>query len=357
MFARFIEGSALFRGFHFGSATLGFLLASHVAFAGSLTPSGPPASTMKTLSDVEPRTAINTLPTTISVSGSYYLAQKLTGVSGQNGIVIAADGVSVDLNGFSLVGVTGSLNGILSAGAHWNIRISNGAISNWSSCGADISSTSNSIVSELRVSSNGHHGIIGGYSARIADSCAEGNKAVGISSGDSAIVSRCVANYNGTNGIAVGWTALVEDCVASYNGSTDTNAGIYVGGLNACVRNCLCSSNPSNGILVAADHVRIQNNTVAANTSSLFSAVGIKVGVVAGTHVCTVEGNNITGNNIGVSVKSPPAGTSGNFIVRNIFAQNNMVSSIDSNNSYGQFIDVKNVGQFTSTDPQANILY
>jgi hypothetical protein len=38
---------------------------------GPLTPPGPPALTMKTLQQIEPRTPISSVPVTITTSGSY----------------------------------------------------------------------------------------------------------------------------------------------------------------------------------------------------------------------------------------------------------------------------------------------
>ena len=48
-----------------------FMLAGRDGFAGSLDPSGPPAPTMKTLTQVEPRTPISSLPYTILAPGSF----------------------------------------------------------------------------------------------------------------------------------------------------------------------------------------------------------------------------------------------------------------------------------------------
>ena len=72
------------------------------AFAqGSLTPPGAPAPMMKTLDQIEARTPISQLPFTINTGGSYYLTGNLsTGAS--NAIVIAASGVTLDLNGFTI---------------------------------------------------------------------------------------------------------------------------------------------------------------------------------------------------------------------------------------------------------------
>jgi len=69
---------------------------------GSLTPPGAPAPTMKTLQQIEPRTPILSLPLTITQPGSYYLTGSFDLGSGQDGIVISAQNVTVDLNGFTI---------------------------------------------------------------------------------------------------------------------------------------------------------------------------------------------------------------------------------------------------------------
>lgn len=97
---------------------------------GPLAPPGAPAPTMKTLDQVEARTPIETLPYTISTSGSYYFTKNLqfTAASG-NAITITTNNVTLDLNGFTLSstsGVTGiaiSVNDDLN-----NIAIKNGKI-------------------------------------------------------------------------------------------------------------------------------------------------------------------------------------------------------------------------------------
>ena len=85
------------------------------AFAqGSLTPPGAPAPTMKSLDQVEARTIVNAANTPgdannlfiITNSGSYYLTTNLVGVSGKSGISITANDVTLDLNGFALLGVS-----------------------------------------------------------------------------------------------------------------------------------------------------------------------------------------------------------------------------------------------------------
>ncbi len=72
------------------------------AFAqGSLTPPGAPAPTMKTLDQIETRIPISGLPYSISAPGSYYITTNLL-VAVNNGIVITANNVTLDLNGFTI---------------------------------------------------------------------------------------------------------------------------------------------------------------------------------------------------------------------------------------------------------------
>ena len=106
-----------------------FLQPSTLLAQGSLTPPGPPAPTMKTLQQVEPRVPISTAPFTISQPGSYYLTTNLT-VSGGNAITIAANGVTLDLNGFTIASTTNPASGIavLISGGLRNIAIQNGHI-------------------------------------------------------------------------------------------------------------------------------------------------------------------------------------------------------------------------------------
>lgn len=86
---------------------------------GSLTPpAGPPAPTMKSLDQIEARTPLGTPgathATTITIAqpGSYYLVGPLSPVAG-DGIVITADGVTLDLNGFTISspGIEGGASG------------------------------------------------------------------------------------------------------------------------------------------------------------------------------------------------------------------------------------------------------
>jgi hypothetical protein len=73
-------------------------LLTSILTAGEMEPWAPPGPTMKPLDNIEPRTALHPemFPLTIETPGSYYLAENIIA---SGGIVIVADGVTIDLTG------------------------------------------------------------------------------------------------------------------------------------------------------------------------------------------------------------------------------------------------------------------
>ena len=111
-----------------------FLILNFSLFAqGPLTPPGAPAPTMKTLNQIEPRTAITSLPFIISAGGSYYLtksfAQNFTGL---DAITIQADNVTVDFCGFTIqqTNATASIVGVRIGSIPINTPLRNAVIKN-----------------------------------------------------------------------------------------------------------------------------------------------------------------------------------------------------------------------------------
>lgn len=113
-----------------GLLFLAFQLVVSSAFSqGSLTPPGAPTATMKSLAQIEPRTPISSAPFTITQAGSYYLATNVTAAT-SNAIFIAANQVTLDLNGFSISSTSPTPNGagVMIASSRTNITIMNGSI-------------------------------------------------------------------------------------------------------------------------------------------------------------------------------------------------------------------------------------
>ena len=60
----------------------------------------------------------------ISQTGSYCLPGNIVGESGKSGIRIDADSVTLDLGGFAMLGVSGSLSGVL-INTHLHVSVRN----------------------------------------------------------------------------------------------------------------------------------------------------------------------------------------------------------------------------------------
>jgi len=349
--------------------------------AGSLTPpAGPIASTMKDLATVEPRIPISATTTPgdattlfrITQPGSYYLTGNITGVSGKSGIEIAASGVTLDLMGFDLLGVAGSLDGIRVTVAVTDIAVVDGSVRNWSADGVDLSGANNSRLGDLRVSANagdginaGTNGVVtkcaaysnGGSGIRnlfgsITDCSARNNSGPGIYSADSCTITNCSATSNTFAGIAAAGGSTITNCKAKSNGGN----GIQ-GGFSSTIINCVTEQNENNGIFAISD-CTIRGNTCYSNRLSAGGGNG--AGIHATGLANRIEGNNCTNNARGIALDA-----TGNFITRNTCRGNTTNWDIAAGNvclvvsaTAGAAI-LGNSGGVApgSTDPNANFTY
>ena len=188
---------------------------------GPLDPPGSPNS--PTDSVLLPGTPI-TGPTTISTSGHYYFTRDInSGLA--NPIIIAANNVTLDLNGFKLaggdnVGSTGII--VPAASPAWeNIVMRNGTVRDFH-VGIDANSGARVRIESVRVLSNIRGVMLGIESA----------------------ISGCHVAYNSEHGVitlAGISSVIVENCRVGPNG----NIGVQFGGANSLITDSYIVGNAS----------------------------------------------------------------------------------------------------------------
>jgi parallel beta-helix repeat protein len=358
-----------------------------IVFAqGNLTPPGAPGPTMLTLAQIEPRTPISSVPFTITNPGAYYFTANLTGAGGSAGLTISTNDVTVDLKGFSLIGVAGSQAGINVSGSFTNVTIGNGTIRNWGTYGIYAFSGNSCTFQGLRIQYNGENGISAGAVTVVKDCVVEGNLIYGIGVGENSLVSGCMVRTNangigasngsvvtgcssldnagygiyansGVNiqqctvrgnaniGITVQDACVVSGCTASENGSYGIWVTSGLSGGGSSVSGCSVTANLSDGINVAGYGNRIVDNVCSYNgASGATNSAGIRVN----SYQNRIENNNLAGNqNRGLHVT-----VAGNFIIRNTATGNGVNYDITGTQTIGP--DVTAPGIITTNNPWAN---
>ena len=231
---------------------------STVLAQGVLTPPGAPAAGMKTLDQMyaklDPRTAITNTSSLVTITqpGSYYLTHNLS-VSSGDGIDINTNGVTVDLNGFTIASAAASATGtgILLSSGLWNISILNGFIKggvtdngfgvySGSGFGNGISYAGNQPVN-TRISGVAVAGVL--------------NYGIWLSGGYSTVVDGCTVATAGQYGIVASTikSCVVLDCgtigidgdqVSDSRGDSNSNHGL----LATTALNCVGNSNSGYGL-------------------------------------------------------------------------------------------------------------
>ena len=289
---------------------------------GPLAPTGPPGPMMRTLKQVEPRTPISSLPYDITQRGSYYLQANVAGQAGTNGITITTDDVTLDLNGFTMGGVAGSLTGILVSGTRANISIRNGVVRGWGEHGVDAWLAKNSSIENVKAYTNGW----------------DGASNDGLRLGTGGLITRCQAWGNQRDGIFGLW-CNVYHCVADGNGQN----GIEAGSGTRVVGN-ITTLNKRDGIHASGDCLITGNNAYGNGHQ----------GDGAGIHVSgrgsRIDSNNVTQNDRGIEVN-----LGDNIIIRNTADDNGTNYVISAGNAHAQVLS-PGIG-FVNTDPTANFAF
>ena len=277
---------------------------------GPLAPPGAPAPTFKTLQQVEPRTPIANLPYFITQPGSYYVVTNLI-TGGSGGIVISNNNVTVDLNGFALIGAGGG-NGVRVGGSRTNIAIRNGTLSGWNGA-VDATSASSVQLERISASHNvGTSALAAGDHALVVACTADFNSNVGILAGLGSVVKMCAASGNGGFGIQTFSGGTVSGCSVISN----TTDGIRLG-FNSTVIDCTASFNGNNGISLSQGSLA-RNNTCVGNGGA---------GIVTTGFGNTVDQNHVANNSRGIEVP-----IASNLIIRNSASRNPPTGATSSSN-------------------------
>jgi hypothetical protein len=353
------------------------------AFAGPLNPpAGPVAPTMKTMTEVEPRIAINSTNTPgalgaiykIAQPGSYYLTGNVTANLFNDGIQIACSNVTLDLSGFALLGggATGAANGVSVSGPCTNVTIKNGSAQGWPGCGFKLDSAIDFRAADLSVDSCGAEGILATTGATpsnnggVIDNCVVSNCASphGGFYVAKCRLSRCRAQSNTQYGFYCTASQLT-DCTASDNQgmgitvyssnlvgcyTTGNEVGIYLAASSTATA-CNAYRNHGTGFFVdsqvsATDCTATWNGDNTAFNYGGFAVVGSSARVEG----CTASNNQnfgITGN-----LANSQCLVVRNFAVHNSAAPANNFNGFSSTNFVGPVITT--AGTITSTSPWAN---
>ncbi len=178
-------------------------------------------------------------PIVVCQSGSYRLSSNLTVPDAvTDAIDVTADNVTIDLNGFSILGPTvctvtsfgvvgtcaptGIGKGIASLNA--SIVVVNGQIKGMGSFGIGLIG-SKSRVQNILATNNGAAGIVVANSSLVSSCTATFNGGVGIAVSDQSVLTGNIVSNNSDDGIHAGTAAVISGNSATSNGAIGIHPG------------------------------------------------------------------------------------------------------------------------------------
>ncbi len=231
------------------SASIALTLSAAWLSAGPLNPpAGPVAPSYRTLSEIEPRTPVQSLSGnatalyTITEPGSYYLTGHISVPIGKHGIIIMSDRVTLDLGGFCLQGVAGSLTGVWGQGAKITVR--NGTVRGFGGPGIDLLNGNAHTVDGVHVNDCGSFGVQVGLRSHVTQCSANDNAGAGFRDSGESTFDRCEAHHN-ARGFEVYRGTMLRGCLAG----TNTGHGFHEWsvGVGVTLIDCVATANLGRG--------------------------------------------------------------------------------------------------------------
>lgn len=305
-------------------ALLGVLLAALVV-AGPLNPlAGPVTGMYKTLSEVEPRIAIDATNTPgdadsvfrIPQHGSYYFTGNVMGVAGW------ASGVGLQN------ATSGTVRGVTASACTSGISVGTSSIAescvSTDNAGSGFTAIEGVTSRDCVASLNG----IDGISCSSLACMVEGGTALNsgrhsMSFAGRATVVSSTSVGNGGTGIIAGSGSVITSCVVSNN-----DVGISCGDSRTVANNSI-RQNTTDGVTVA-DGRTVFGTTCDDNGAGISDGAGICV--TGGDN--RIEGNNCTDADRGIELH-----VTGNMVIRNTRSDNTINWTIAAGNHYGPLID------------------
>ena len=225
-------------------------------------------------------------PVTLDTAGSYVLTGNLT-VPDENtdGIVVSANDISIDLNGFAIIGpVTCSTNPVscshpsgtgsgverVSSSNH-GTSVKNGSISGMGKNGVFLGRQAE--VTNLRVRWNRLLGIYASYGSTVSGNTAYNNGDDGIYAWDGSTVSGNSVYYNGGNGIQAESGSTVSGNTVSNNGGD----GIYAYSGSTVSGNTV-RGNTGYGLRFGGFESAYSENVISGNTAGTVNGSAVQLG-------------------------------------------------------------------------------
>ncbi len=266
------------------------------ALAGPLNPpSGPIAPTARFGERIElsQETTPGVLGSVFRIlnPGSYFLAEDLTVPAGTTGIRLEASDVTIDLNGYTIRGEAGSINGIQISSIAENVAILNGTIRDVGGNAISTGSTGadRCLYENITALNIGARGFRGDESCIVRNCVIDTAQFQGIELGRGAIVENCVVrNLSNGDGYIVGPSSRVTACVAEAvigGGSVQSDGDGFQVGSDSIIAGCLSVANANEGFETG------DRCFVVECSSVLNSGLGFRIGETSRIERCLSTDN------------------------------------------------------------------